>query len=136
MMAFMPDPHTLLTVVAPVLAGTPAASAAWRAGAWPRLAGSTHPISTSLTSAAATPDCSSAALIAVAPSVGVGTPVNWPRKEPMAVRLAPTMTTLTSDIGVSANTNGVWRRGSNPLIIAADGAVRQTRWRHAHGICN
>src|SRR3546814_11883577 len=26
------------------------------------------------------------------PSVVVGTPVNWPRKEPMAVRLAPTMT--------------------------------------------
>jgi hypothetical protein len=24
--------------------------------------------------------------------VGVGTPVNWPRKEPMAVRLAPAMT--------------------------------------------
>src|SRR5690242_2686821 len=54
---------------------------------------------TSETSAGATPACSSAALIAVAPSVGVGTPVNWPRKEPIAVRLAPTMT--MSDMGAS-----------------------------------
>ena len=32
--------------------------------------------------------------MAVAPRVVAGTPVNWPRKEPMAVRLAPTMTTI------------------------------------------
>ena len=30
--------------------------------------------------------------MAVAPSVVVGTPVNWPSMEPMAVRLAPAMT--------------------------------------------
>ena len=72
----------------------PAAIAAWRAGAWPRLAGSTQPMITSDDSAAATPDCSSAAAMAVAPRVGVGTPVNWPRKEPMAVRLAAAMTML------------------------------------------
>src|SRR6185312_15717593 len=136
MIAFMPEPQTLLIVVQPAAGGSPAPSEAWRAGAWPRLAGSTQPMMTSPTSAAATPDCSSAALIAVAPSFGVGTPVNWPRKEPMAVRLAPAMTTLTSDMGVSANTNGAWRRGSNLPIIAADGAVRQTGGRHAHGTCN
>ena len=39
-----------------------------------------------------------------APSFGVGKPVNWPRKEPMAVRLAPTMTTLISDMGNSVGT--------------------------------
>ena len=92
MIAFMPEPQTLLMVVQPVDFGRPAASEAWRAGAWPRLAGSTQPMITSETSATGTPACSTAALIAVAPRVVVGTPVNWPRKEPMAVRLAPTMT--------------------------------------------
>src|SRR5690242_9132894 len=97
MIDFMPEPHTLLMVVQPTAGGRPAPSEAWRAGAWPRLAVSTQPMITSLTSVGATPDCSSAARIAVAPRVGVGTPVNWPRKEPMAVRLAPAMT--TSDMG-------------------------------------
>src|SRR5487761_2426840 len=64
---------------------------------------------TSLTSAGATPDCSRAARMAVAPSFGVGTPVNWPRNEPMAVRLAPAMTTLTSDMGNS--TGGLGHAG-------------------------
>src|ERR1700754_993814 len=114
MMAFMPEPQTLLTVVAPVLTGIPALIAAYSAGAWPRLAGSTQPTITSLTSLAAIPDCSRAALIAVAPRVGVGTPVNWPRNEPMAVRLAPTMTTLTSDMESSTEYGG-----KNPPIIAA-----------------
>ncbi|KAG0732802.1 hypothetical protein G6F23_013961 [Rhizopus arrhizus] len=88
MMVFMPEPHTLLRVVAPTDSGMPAAIAAWRAGAWPRLAGSTQPMRTSETSLAGTPDCSRAALMTAAPRVGVGTPLNWPRKEPMAVRLA------------------------------------------------
>ncbi len=47
MVAFMPEPHTLLTVVAPVASGRPAPRAAWRAGAWPWPAGRTQPISTS-----------------------------------------------------------------------------------------
>src|SRR5512144_2430856 len=92
MIAFMPEPQTLLIVVQPADFGSPAASAAWRAGAWPRLAGSTQPMITSFTSSAGTPACSSAALIAVAPSTVVGTPVNWPSMEPIAVRLAPAMT--------------------------------------------
>src|SRR5678815_2524581 len=90
--AFMPEPQTLLIVVQPADGGRPAPRAACRAGAWPRLPGKTQPMITSETSAAATPDWASAALIAVAPSVGDGTPVNWPRKDPIAVRLAPTMT--------------------------------------------
>src|SRR6516162_4826606 len=92
MIAFMPEPQTLLIVVQPTDFGKPAAIAAWRAGAWPRLAGSTQPMMTSLTSSVLRPDWSSAALIAVAPSVGDGTPVNWPSMEPIAVRLAPAMT--------------------------------------------
>jgi hypothetical protein len=35
MVAFMPEPQTLLIVVAPVESGKPAPRAAWRAGAWP-----------------------------------------------------------------------------------------------------
>jgi hypothetical protein len=42
--AFIPDPHILLMVTASVDLARPAPSAAWRAGAWPRPAGSTHPI--------------------------------------------------------------------------------------------
>src|SRR5690606_10912418 len=91
--AFMPEPHTLLMVVQPADGGSPAPSAACRAGAWPRPAGSTQPMITSSTWSAATPACSSAPWMAAVPSTGVATPVNWPRKEPMAVRLAPTMTT-------------------------------------------
>src|SRR5690348_13904007 len=117
MIAFMPEPHTLLMVVQPVETGRPAPSAAWRAGAWPRFAGSTQPMKTSETSVGAIPDCCNAARMVVAPSVGVGTPVNWPRKEPIAVRLAPTITT-ESDIG-----NSGWI-GELP-DYAPDVAVRQ-----------
>ena len=91
--AFMPEPQTLLMVVQPVATGMPAAMAAWRAGAWPRPAGSTQPMITSDTASAGRPDCSTAALMAVAPKVVAGTPVNWPSNAPSAVRLAPTITT-------------------------------------------
>ncbi len=47
MVAFIPEPHILLIVVQPVVKGKPAPSAAWRAGAWPRPAGSTQPMITS-----------------------------------------------------------------------------------------
>src|SRR4029079_12059775 len=104
MIAFMPEPHTLFTVVAPAAAGMPALSAAWRAGAWPRLAGSTQPMMTSETSAGATPESASAALIAGAPSWVAGTPVNWPIMAPIGVRRAPTMTMAGFDMGDSLGT--------------------------------
>ena len=47
MVAFMPEPQTLFTVVAPVASGNFAPRAAWRAGAWPWPAGSTLPMNTS-----------------------------------------------------------------------------------------
>src|SRR5690606_24289652 len=114
---FMPEPQTLLMVVQPTPLGRPAASDAWRAGAWPRLAGSTQPMITSDTSSTLMPACSIAPRIAVAPRVGVGTPVNWPSMEPMAVRLAPTMTmSLMEDSGTA------WGSG----IIAPARVARQT----------
>src|SRR5579883_153448 len=116
MIAFMPEPQTLLMVVHPTAVGMPAAREACRAGAWPRLAGSTQPMITSDTSSGATPDCCNAARMAAAPSVGVGTPVNWPSMEPIAVRLAPTMT-MASDISDSG--------GEGSPDYAPDAAVRQ-----------
>ena len=108
---------------------------AWRAGAWPRLAGSTQPMMTSDTSSGLTPACSIAALIAVAPRVGVGTPVNWPSMEPMAVRLAPTMTTSFMETPVRGGkvrlsppserggkpANGRWRGAANDAIEGLGG---------------
>ena len=53
--AFMPEPHTLLIVVRRRRRGMSAPIAAWRAGAWPRPAGSTQPMITSSTWSAARP---------------------------------------------------------------------------------
>src|SRR5580704_17595297 len=91
--ASRPEPQTLLTVTHGTLFGRPAKSAAWRAGAWPTPAWSTSPMWTSWMSPGASPARSSAALIATAPSLGAGSDDRDPRKLPMAVRAAPTMTT-------------------------------------------
>src|ERR1700753_2812161 len=72
------EPHILLTVVLGVLVGNPAPRAAWRAGAWPRPADSTHPMITSSTSDAFTPESDRAALMAAAPSCGAVTVVKAP----------------------------------------------------------
>src|SRR5215210_100821 len=47
MVAFIPEPQTLLMVVAPVASGSLAPRAAWRAGACPCPAGNTQPMNTS-----------------------------------------------------------------------------------------
>src|SRR5690348_8899370 len=127
--AFMPEPQTLLMVVHGAEVGMSAAIAAWRAGAWPSPAGRTQPMISSSTWSAATPACAIAPAIAAAPSVGVGTPVNWPRKEPIAVRLAPTMTISvgeTADMDAPGNSSQRPARGRNRPIMALFAAVRQT----------
>ena len=68
--AFIPEEHTLFTVVQQADGGRPAPSAAWRAGAWPRPALSTLPMMTSCTSSGPTPARSSAARMATLPSCG------------------------------------------------------------------
>ena len=65
--AFKPEPHTLLIVIAEVVAGNPALIAAWRAGFCPAPAVSTWPINTSLTSSPAMPVFSINARITKAP---------------------------------------------------------------------
>ena len=67
------DPQTLLTVVAPIACGSPAAMAACRVTFWPRPAGRTLPPITSSTWSGAIPARSSAALMAMPPSCGAGT---------------------------------------------------------------
>src|SRR5512138_933122 len=92
MAAFMPEPHILLTVVAPVASGRPAPIAAWRAGAWPWPAGSTQPMITSWTSSGRTRARSTAARIAAAPSSGAAKAFSSPWNAPIGVRERPAMT--------------------------------------------
>src|SRR5688500_20347019 len=117
--AFIPDPHTLLMVVQPAEVGICAPMAGCRAGAWPRPAGSTQPMITSSTWSGATPACSSAPPMAAAPRIGVGAPVNWPRKEPIGVRLAPTMTTSVMGGLQSGPARGAGRQAPDYVKAAA-----------------
>src|SRR5882672_62857 len=93
MIAFIPEPHILLIVVVGTEVGRPAPSAACRAGAWPRFAGSTQPMTTSLTASGASPESLSAAVIAAVPSSVALTELNAPRNAPIGVRRAARMTT-------------------------------------------
>ena len=74
MIAFSPEPQTRLIVVALVVTGRPALSAAWRAGAWPTPAWRTWPMRTSSTAVpSGSPERSTAARIATPPSSVAGT---------------------------------------------------------------
>src|ERR1044072_5921928 len=92
-MDFIPLAQTLLTVVQITLSGRPAYLAACRAGAWPRLACNTHPISTSSTCSGRIHAFSMADLIAIAPNFVAGTSYNAPPKLPIGVRTAETIYT-------------------------------------------
>jgi hypothetical protein len=81
--ALRPEPQTRLMVVALVVTGSPASSAAWRAGACPAPACRTWPISTSSIGVpSGSPDRSTAARIATPPSstaeVSTKAPPNFP----------------------------------------------------------
>ena len=91
MVAFMPDPHTLFTVVAPTPSGISARRMAWRAGAWPTPALMTQPMRTSSMAAGSVPAARTAAPMACAPSSGADLSARLPRKLPMGVRWAATM---------------------------------------------
>ena len=93
MVAFMPEPQTLLMVVAPVASGRPAPRAAWRAGAWPCPAGSTLPMKTSSTFSGASFARLSASPITWEPSLWALNGERSPMKRPSGVRAAETMTT-------------------------------------------
>src|SRR5690606_22879991 len=99
--AFMPEPHILLTVVAPAESGIPAWRAAWRSGAWPRPAGSTQPMIVSSMSSGVRPARAIAALMAAVPSSGEVTDARSPWKPPMAVRAMPTTTIGSACVPIS-----------------------------------
>ncbi len=94
MTAWSPEPQTRLTAMAPTFSGTPPPMAAWRAGAWPRPADTTFPRMTSPSSAASIPARSMAARIARAPSSVAERGLRPPRKRPMGVRAAETITAV------------------------------------------
>eukprot|EP00964_Phaeocystis_antarctica_P130994 scaffold94867_cov63-Phaeocystis_antarctica.AAC.2 len=119
--AFMPDEHTLFTVVQITESGSSAALAACRAGACPMPADSALPIQHCSTTDAGTPACGAACgwrwigqawwleyqvrltrfkqpVIAVAPSLAAGTDASEPPKPPMGVRAAATMHTSRGDV--------------------------------------
>src|SRR5271165_57753 len=116
--AFIPEPHILLIVVQPAPSGRPAPSEAWRAGACPCPAGRTQPIRTSWTLSATTPARSTAAEIARAPSAGAETSLKSPRKPPIGVRAAPTMTIASPALMalVSSGLLGGLSRAGGPRV--------------------
>ena len=87
----------------PADSGSPAPSAAWRAGAWPRPAGRRSPSRISSTLSASIPARSTAAEMARAPSARAGASFKSPRKPPSGVRAAPMMTMgSVADIGLAS----------------------------------
>src|SRR5262245_61137215 len=88
MTALRPEPQTLLTVYAAMLSGSPAFSAAWRAGFCPRPAWRTLPTITSSIRSAGALARRRASAMAKAPSCGAGTSARPPRYLPIGVRTA------------------------------------------------
>src|ERR1700730_14873713 len=101
MVAFMPEPQTLLMVVAPVASGGPPPRAAWRAGAWPCPAGSTHPMNTSSIRSGASFARSTAAPMTCEPSLCALNGDRSPMNLPSGVRAAETMTTGSEAVAMA-----------------------------------
>src|ERR1700721_3145211 len=100
--AFMPDPQTLLMVVAPTASGSLAPRAACRAGAWPCPAGSTHPMNTSSIRSGDNLARSTAAPITWEPSLWALKGTRSPMNLPSGVRAAETMTTGSEAVAMAA----------------------------------
>ena len=95
MMAFSPEPQTLLIVRHGVEFLIPAIKAACLAGACPTPAVRTSPIIHSLTSSAETLDFFKASAIAIDPKRGAGTVENPPWKDPTGVLAKLVITTFS-----------------------------------------
>src|SRR6185437_1533568 len=124
MIAFRPEPQTRFIVVAEVVAGSPAFSAAWRAGAWPTPACRTSPISTSSIGASpGRPERSTAARIATPPSTGAEVVDNAPPNRPIGVRAALTTKVWPLEC-VESGMIRVYNRGLEGPVSA----TRRVRW--------
>src|SRR6185437_2944836 len=136
--AFMPEPHILLIVVAGTSNGTPAKTAAWRAGAWPRPAGNTQPITVSSMSAAGIPERLTASPIAAAPSWGAASAESSPWKPPMGVRAPASMTISCTamsldSLGLSLSRNGtIPMTGAERWVIINDKSAPAARGNGGH----
>src|SRR6202521_1699469 len=98
--AFMPEPQTLLMVVAPVASGSLAPRAACRAGAWPCPAGSTQPMNTSSIRSGDNLARSTAAPITWEPSWCALKEERSPMNRPSGVRAAETMITGSETVAM------------------------------------
>src|SRR5919201_500486 len=94
--ALIDDAQTLLIVSAGSSTGSPAPTAAWRAGACPAPPWSTCPMITYSTSPSSTPARSSAARIAIPPSSVASRSARPPPSLPKGVRTAETITDFTT----------------------------------------
>src|SRR3989338_6895604 len=92
MTAFKPEAQTLLTVNTPTLFGRPAPKAAWRAGDCPSPPCKTAPMITSSTCSGLRPALRTASLMANDPSCGVLKRDKAPKKAPIGVLQAETIT--------------------------------------------
>src|SRR5882672_8971868 len=115
--AFMPEPHILLTVVAPVASGRPPPMLACRAGACPWPAASTQPITTSCTCSGLIPARSTAARIAAAPSCAAEKSFSSPWNAPMGVLAAETITIGSFIMAASSqfDVQAVSEKSSRPI---------------------
>src|SRR5215831_15589649 len=129
-MACAPEPQTRLTVSAGVVTGSPAWTAAWRAGFILVPAWTTLPMTTVSTSSGRMFARVTAAVIATEPRVGAGTSLSEPPKVPIAVRTGSAKTTERCDVmanllRVKSIPASVWLRpAARPQIDI--GSTRQT----------
>src|SRR5712671_5448560 len=105
MVAFMPEPQTLLMVVAPDASGSLAPRAACRAGAWPCPAGSTQPMKTSSIRSGDNFARSTAAPMTWEPSLWALKDDRSPINLPSGVRAAETMTTGSEAVAMAGFLN-------------------------------
>src|SRR5690606_14845611 len=114
--AWSPEPHTLLIVIAPTLTGRPALITACRAGAWPIPADSTLPMITRSTSLRLAPARLTASSRTMPPRSEAESGENAPWKLPIGVRTALQITTSGRDGFEDMGVSGEWgcRRGTLP----------------------
>src|ERR1700720_1187283 len=120
--ARIPEPQTLFRVTAPVATGQPAPRAAWRAGACPWPAVSTHPMLTCSIASGVTPAWAMAAARARAPSACAGSVDKAPWKAPIGVRTALSIT--TSSMTAPRERCGLQAESGRPPLSTAGRAGR------------
>ena len=123
--ALRPERHTLLIVIAGTVIGMPAACAACRAGICPAPAVSTWPMITYSTCSGATPDFSSAPLMARPPRSEPEKSLSDPSSRPIGVRAPATITDTGRSAVVMVAGLQRLRKRCAPTLIATTTASDQ-----------